>query len=131
WETLAAAQQIAAALSQPVSAAVLGQGIDALAGELTARQLDKAYVVEHALVAAYTPDAYSAALRQLIAAVGPSLVLFPHTYQVRDYLPKLATALGRVAVSDVVSHRVENGNLVLVRQLFQGKVNAAVHFAAA
>ncbi len=56
-------------------------------------------------------------------------MLFPHTYQVRDFLPKLATALGRVAVSDVVAHRVENGELVLVRQLFQGKMNADVRFA--
>jgi electron transfer flavoprotein alpha subunit len=59
------------------------------------------------------------------------LVLFPHTYQVRDFLPKLATALDRVAVSDVVAHRVENGAPVLVRQLFQGKVNADVRFASA
>ena len=34
-----------------------------------------------------------------------------------------------MAVSDVVAHRVENGKLVLVRQLFQGKVNADVRFA--
>ena len=129
-ETLAAAQQIGAALHQPVSAAVLGQGIEALAGELASRALEKAYLVEHALLAAYTPDGYSAALRQLIAAVKPSLVLFPHTYQVRDFLPKLATALGRVAVSDVVSHRIEGGNIVLVRQLFQGKVNVDVRFVA-
>src|SRR5262249_35023546 len=53
-----------------------------------------------------------------------------HTYQVRDFLPKLATSLNRVAVSDVVSHRAENGQLVLVRQLFQGKVNADVRFAS-
>src|SRR5262249_10787200 len=52
-----------------------------------------------------------------------------HTYQVRDFLPKLATSLNRVAVSDVVSHRVEGGAVVLVRQLFQGKVNADVRFA--
>ncbi len=51
----------------------------------------------------------------------PSIVLFPHTYQVRDFLPKLATALEQVAVSDVVAHRIEDGKLVLVRQLFQGK----------
>jgi electron transfer flavoprotein alpha subunit len=130
WETLAAAQQIAGALHQPASAAVLGQGIETLTGELASRALEKAYLVEHTLLAAYTPDGYSAALRQLIAAVKPSLVLFPHTYQVRDFLPKLATALGRVAVSDVVSHRIEGGNIVLVRQLFQGKVNVDVRFAA-
>jgi electron transfer flavoprotein alpha subunit len=48
---------------------------------------------------------------------------------VRDFLPKLATSLGKVAVSDVVSHHVESGQLVLVRQLFQGKVNSDTRFA--
>jgi electron transfer flavoprotein alpha subunit len=66
--------------------------------------------VEHALLETYTPDAYTAGLKQLLDQVKPSLVVFPHSYQVRDYLPKLATALGRVAVSDVVAHRVENGH---------------------
>ncbi|PWU04899.1 MAG: electron transfer flavoprotein subunit alpha/FixB family protein [Terriglobia bacterium] len=130
WETLAAAQQIGGALNRPVAAAVLGHGIDSLSGELAAQRLDKAYVVEHPLLAAYTPDAYAASLRQLMAAVKPSLVLCPHTYQVRDFLPKLATSLDRVAVSDVVSHRIDGGNLVLVRQLFQGKVNVDVRFAS-
>ena len=63
--------------------------------------------------------------------MNPEYVLLPHTYQVRDFLPKLATALGTVAVSDVVAHRVDSGALVLVRQLFQGKVNSDVRFAGA
>ena len=130
WETLSAAQQLSRELGVPASAAVLGDGIGGLAAELAAHQLEKAYVVEHELLRSYTPEAYSIALRQLVDRVNPRLVLFPHTYQVRDFLPKLATSLGRVAVSDVVSHRVENGTVVLVRQLFQGKVNADVRFAA-
>jgi electron transfer flavoprotein alpha subunit len=130
WETLAAAQQFARELNQPVSAAVLGHGIESLAAELTSKQLDKAFAVEHPLLASYTPDAYAAALRQFIDHTQPSLVLFPHSYQVRDFLPKLATAVGRVAVSDVVAHRVTDGSLVLVRQLFQGKVYADFRFAA-
>ncbi len=69
---------------------------------LPRKQLEKVYAVEHELLKDYTPDGYSAALRQLIEQVKPALVLFPHTYQVRDFLPKLATALGTVAVSDVV-----------------------------
>jgi len=130
FETLAAAQQLAGELGTTASAAVIGQGIGALAGELTSKQLDKVFVVEHDLLKYYTPDAYTAALRQLIAKASPAIVLFPHTYQVRDFLPKLATAHDRVAVSDVVSHRVENGEVVLVRQLFQGKVSADVRWAS-
>jgi electron transfer flavoprotein alpha subunit len=131
WETLAAAQQLARETNQPASAAVAGHGIQALGAELGSRQFEKAYVVEHPLLESYTPDAYAAALRQLVERVKPTLVLFPHSYQVRDFLPKLATSLGRVAVSDVISHRVEGGNVTLVRQLFQGKVNADVRFASA
>jgi electron transfer flavoprotein alpha subunit len=129
FETLAAAQQLAGELNTTASAAVLGQGVDALAAELAGKQLDRVYAVEHELLKEYTPDAWSSALGQLIAQVKPSYVLFPHTYQVRDFLPKLATAMGKVAVNDVVGHRVEGGGVVLVRQLFQGKVNVDVRFA--
>jgi len=119
-ETLAAGQQIAKELGTTVSAAIFGGSVDA--------DVEKVYSVEHDLLKEYTPDAYTSALKQLIANVTPEYVLFPHTYQVRDFLPKLATSLGKVAVSDVVAHRVDGGRLVLVRQLFQGKVNADVRF---
>ena len=128
WETLAAAQQLGAELGQPVSAAVIGGDVTALAGELAGKQLERVYAVEHALLKDYTPDGYTAALGQLIAAAKPRVVLFPHTYQVRDFAPKLATSRERVMVSDVVSHRVDGGELVLVRQLFQGKMNVDVRF---
>lgn len=129
FETLAAAQQFAQELNTTASAAVLGDAVDPLAAELATKQLEKVHAVEHALLKDYTPEGYSLALRQLIEQVKPTLVLFPHTYQVRDFIPKLATSLGKVAVSDVVSHRIDNGQIVFVRQLFQGKVNADVRFA--
>jgi len=109
---------------------VLGHSIGPLAAELAPKHLEKVYAVEHALLQDYTPDAYTIALRQLLELAQPSIVLFPQTYQVRDFLPKLAASLGKVAVSDAISHRVEDGQLVLVRQLFQGKVNVDSRFAA-
>jgi electron transfer flavoprotein alpha subunit len=137
FETLAAAQQLATELGTTASAAVLGHGVEALANELASKQLDKVYAFEHELLKEYTPDAYCVALGQAIDQFHPNVILFPHTYQVRDFLPKLATARKRIAVSDVVGHRVEGGRPILVRQLFQGKVNADVrltgdfpHFAS-
>jgi electron transfer flavoprotein alpha subunit len=85
-------------------------------------------VLEHELLKDYTPDGYVLALKQLIIAHQPQYVIFPHTYQVRDFAPKLATAFDRVLVSDVISHRVENGAPILVRQLFQGKINSDIRF---
>ncbi|SPF39525.1 electron transfer flavoprotein, alpha subunit [Candidatus Sulfopaludibacter sp. SbA4] len=130
WETLAAAQQIARELDTTASAAFVRPGGHGFADELARKQLEKVYLVDHELLNGYTPDGYAIALRQLIDRAAPRLVLFSHTYQVRDFLPKLATSLGKVAVTDVVAHRVDNGQVVLVRQLFQGKVNVDVRFAA-
>jgi electron transfer flavoprotein alpha subunit len=125
WETLAAGQQLANDLGKPAFAAVVGKGIDNLAAELGQKKLAKVHAVQHDLLAQYTPDAYTAAIEQLIKAHSPSFVFFPHTYQVRDFVPKLATRFGTTMISDVVSyHRDGGGSPVLVRQLFQGKLNA-------
>jgi len=84
----------------------------------------KVHALQHPRLAHYTADGYTAALAALIESNTPSIVLFPHTYQVRDFAPKLATRFSQVLVSDVTSIRADAGALVLVRQLFQGKLNA-------
>ena len=134
WEALAAGQQIADALGTDVSVAVLGSNdsgpaVDSLAQELAGNQVSRVLALQHELLGDYTPDGYASALRQLIEKVSPHLVLFPHTYQVRDFGPKLATSLGRPFLSDAIAVRVEEGELVFVRQLFQGKMNADVALA--
>jgi electron transfer flavoprotein alpha subunit len=133
FETLAAGQQIAKELGVPCQAAVAGSAPlgGSLAGDLADKQLSKAFMVEHPLLDKYTPDAYVQAFRQLIEQTKPTLVLLPHTYQVRDFGPRLATALGRVLVSDLTGHKIDAGQLVCIRQLFQGKINADVRFTAA
>src|SRR5579862_2533353 len=84
FETLAAAQQIAAQTNSRLAAAVIGKGVAAMAGELAATKLDEVLLVEHDLLAAYTPDGYTLPLQPAIAQAKPDLVLLPHTYQVRD-----------------------------------------------
>jgi len=127
-ETLAAAQQIAAETKSRLAAVVIGKGVAALAGELAATKLDEVLLVEHDLLATYTPDGYAAALRQTIAQAKSDLVLLPHTYQVRDFAPKLAASLGKGMIGDCVGYRHENGKLIFVRQMFQGKTAADVVF---
>jgi electron transfer flavoprotein alpha subunit len=84
--------------------------------------------VEHDLLDAYTADGYCAALKQVIESAKPELVLFPHTYQVRDFAPKLAAMLGKGMIGDCIGYRNEGGKLVFVRQMFQGKTAADVIF---
>src|SRR5271168_153281 len=128
FETLAAAQQAAAATGATISAAVVGKGVGALAKELAGYKVAEVIAVEHELLEKYTPDGYTLALKQAIADAKPDFVFFPHTYQVRDFAPKLAASLGRGMIADCVAMRHENGRLVFVRQMFQGKTAADVVF---
>jgi electron transfer flavoprotein alpha subunit len=132
FETLVAAQQMAAA--QPgsrVAGVVIGKGVRGLADELAANQLAEVLLVEHDLLDRYTPDGFTIALGQAVTQFQPDLVLFPHTYQVRDYAPKLAASLGKGMIGDCIGYRAEKDRVVFVRQMFQGKTAADVSFAGA
>src|SRR5580698_9749978 len=128
FETLAAAQQIAQQTQSTVTGVVIGKGVAPLADELAAYQLDEVLLVEHDLLEKYTPDGFSIALKQVIESAKPDLVLLPHTYQVRDYAPKLAASLKKGMIGDCTGYRHENGKLVFVRQMFQGRTAADVVF---
>jgi len=129
WETLTAGQAIAAETGWPLEAAVAGGSVAALATEVAGKKVGKVYSIENAKLEPYTPDAFAAALKQFIAAKQPKLVLMPHTYQVRDFVPKLATAMGRTVISDAIGYKKEGEKLVFTRQMFQGKFVADVSFA--
>ena len=128
FETLAAAQQIARETGSSLSAVVIGKGVAALASELAASQLDEVLLAEHDLLEKYTPDGFSLALRQVIETVKPDLILLPHTYQVRDFAPKLAASMGKGMIGDCTGYRQEGGKLIFVRQMFQGRTAADVVF---
>jgi electron transfer flavoprotein alpha subunit len=131
FETLVAAQQIAAATAGTITAAVVGKNVTTLAEELAAKNVAEVLAVENELLQNYTPDGYCIALKQIVESTKPDLVLFPHTYQVRDFAPKLAAMLGRGMVGDCVGFRREGEKLIFVRQMFQGKTAADVSFVGA
>ena len=131
FETLAAAQQIAKDTSSVVGVVVVGKGVAAFAGELAAKNVAEVLSVEHDLLEAYTPDGFCVALKQVVESAKPDLVLFPHTYQVRDFAPKLAAMLGKGMIGDCIGYKFEGGKLIFVRQMFQGKTAADVTFAGA
>jgi electron transfer flavoprotein alpha subunit len=121
-EVVAAGWQIADALGTTLECASIGTEFSAVEGEKTITS----WTIQHDLLEDYTADAYTSALEALIRKTNPKVVLFPHTYQVRDFAPKLATRFGRPFVSDVIATRMDSGAPVFVRQLFQGKLNGDV-----
>jgi len=128
WETLTAGQSLAAETACTLEAAVVGSSIANFANEVAGKKVAKVYALESPKLEPYTPDGFVAALKQFIAAKQPKLVLMPHTYQVRDFVPKLATAMGGAVISDCVGYKKEGEKLLFTRQMFQGKLAADVSF---
>jgi electron transfer flavoprotein alpha subunit len=126
WETIAAAQQLAA--GQPITILVpaadpgVGAGV---AAELATADVLEVVTVAHAALEPYTPDGYTAALEQAITSLAPSIVLLPHTYQTRDFAPKLAARMDRALITDVTAIKT-SGETAFVRPMFQGKLTADV-----
>jgi electron transfer flavoprotein alpha subunit len=130
WETITAGQAIAAATGWALEAAVVGANGASVAAEVAAKKVAKVYSIESLKLEPYTPDAFASALKQFLATKQPTLVLMPHTYQVRDFVPKLVTAMQRTVISDCVGFKYEGGKVLFTRQMFQGKLAADVSFTS-
>jgi len=122
WETIAAAQQ----MDGDITVLVPGGSVRNVAGELAAAQVKEVVPVEHRSLEPYTPDGFTAALQDAIAQLSPTYVLLPHTYQTRDFAPKLAARLDRAIITDVVAIKRAGSDTAFVRPMFQGKLTADV-----
>ncbi len=120
FEAVAAANILAAQSGAKATAVVIGAQTEALANEAATKGVGKVVRIEHALLSPYTSDGYTVALEQFIKSESPDYVVFPHTYQVRDYAPALAARLGRVLIGDVTA--ISDGP-VFIRSLMQGRLS--------
>ncbi len=129
WETLTAGQALSASTGWTLEAAVQGHEIASVAAEVATKKVAKVYAVESGKLDPYTPGAFVSALQQLIQSKQPKIVIVPHTYQVRDFIPKLATAMGRTVISDCIGFKKDGEKLLFTRQMFQGKFVADISFS--
>jgi electron transfer flavoprotein alpha subunit len=127
WEAMAAAHALAASLSLPVDVALVSNADNPILKTIQGKAQRTVYAIDHALLHAYTADGYTAACAQLIEHAKPAYVVFPHTYQVRDFAPRLATRFKQVLISDVTGIEAGGAQPSFVRQLLQGKLNAEYH----
>ncbi|HSI88873.1 MAG TPA: electron transfer flavoprotein subunit alpha/FixB family protein [Pyrinomonadaceae bacterium] len=125
-EAIAAAQAIGKDLGLK-AAAVIPCGKECpLAEEIAKYDLEKVIVAKNEKLGTYTPDAYADAWEQVIKAENPQYVIMAHTYQVRDFAPKVAARHGREVVGDCIRYKADGGKLILTRRIFLGKLDADV-----
>ena len=125
-EAITAAQSIGKELGLRVSAVIACDKDCSLAQEIAGYDLEKVILAKNEKLGTYTPDGYADAWEQVIKATNPEYLVMAHTYQVRDFAPKVAARLGREVVGDCIRYRVEGGKLILTRRMFLGKLDADV-----
>jgi electron transfer flavoprotein alpha subunit len=124
---------------------LLGEGLDAAAQEVAQRDLAAVHVADHPVLARYTPGATIGVLAPALAEARPDFVLFPHTYQTVDFVPRLAQRAGTGLLPEVTGFSVAGGGeaagggggrqaaggLVWTRPVLGGKLQARVRVRGA
>ena len=125
-EAIAAGQKLAGETGGTTTAVVLGSGNQTLAQDIAGYDLAKVIYVDDPKLADYTPDAYAAAMEQVVRAADPQYVIMSHTYLVRDFAPKLAARFSKGLISDCVRMNIDGGKATFTRRIFLGKLDADV-----
>lgn len=123
-ELIGAAQRLGAG---PVSAMVIGSGVDSAAGSITG--VEKTYVVDDALLAEYTTDGFTQASAAVVAQADPAIVLLGQTNTGRDLAPALSFKLGTAVAMDTTSLEMKDGKLHTTRPAYGGNARAVNGFA--
>ncbi|MGI8789115.1 MAG: electron transfer flavoprotein subunit alpha/FixB family protein [Pyrinomonadaceae bacterium] len=125
-EAIAAVQSIGKDLNLKVTAILPCDKDCALAQEISQYDVEKVIVAKNEKLNIYTPDGYADAFEQIIKQTNPQYVVMAHTYQVRDFTPKVAARFGKEVVGDCIRYRNDGGKLIFTRRIFLGKLDADV-----
>ncbi len=125
-EVIVAGQELATALGADLDIGLIGGDLEKAAAELGNVTASRLFLISDAALEPYRAEAQNLASQALVKELAPQFVLTPHTYLVRDYVPRLAASFKRMLINDCVGFREENGQVVFQRQLFGGKVYADV-----
>ena len=117
-EAIAGAQKIGG----NITALVIGDNSDAISIELSSIAIEKTLVVKHELVSSYNSDGYTEVIAQVIQSTDPDMVVIGHTYQTRDFMPRVSARLDIPFIPDIIY--VEQDSYT--KQVLNSKLNSSV-----
>ena len=120
-EAIAGAQKMGGS----ISALAIGENADAMAGELSSIDITEVITINHDLVSSYNADGYSDVVSQVIKSESPKTIVAGHSYQTRDFMPRVSAKLDIPFIPDIIS--MDDG---IVKQVLNAKLNALVTTSA-
>ena len=123
-EVLGEAARIAEQLGGAAEAVLIGNGVAPLADNLVSHGAVKVYLLEDTSLEKYSPESYGEALASVIQERAPWAVFLPATAWGKDLAPRVAARIGAGLASDCTGFEVADGQLLITRPIFAGKVIA-------
>ena len=120
-EAIAGAQKMGGS----IAALAIGVNADAMAGELSGVDITEVITINHDLVSSYNADGYSDVVSQVIKSESPKTIVAGHSYQTRDFMPRVSAKLDIPFIPDIIS--MDDG---IVKQVLNAKLNALVTTSA-
>ena len=117
-EAISGAQKIGG----DITALVIGENAELISSELSNFQIEKTFMVNHELVPSYNADGYKEIIKQVIESVSPNVIITGHTYQARDFMPRISASLDIPFIPDVIE--VEDN--IYIKQVLNSKLNASI-----
>ncbi|HPG38273.1 MAG TPA: electron transfer flavoprotein subunit alpha/FixB family protein [bacterium] len=129
-EAVSQAGKLAGALGQPVTALIIGAGVQAKSAQLGEYGATTVLTADDAKLANYNPDYYKAVVVKAVQETGAATVIFSATTQGNDLAPRVAATLQTSLAADCIALDATGGKLLAERSLFAGKVFAKIELAA-
>ena len=117
-EAISGAQRIGG----DITALVIGENAESVSNELSNFQIEKTVIVDHELVPSYNVDGYKEIIKQVVDSISPNIIITGHTYQARDFMPRVSAALDIPFIPDIV----ELENSIYIKQVLNSKLNASI-----
>ena len=121
-ESITAAQTMAKGRGFSIAALVMGSNADELATQVSNYDIGEVLKLQHDLLSSYSSDGYAEAVKQVVEKESPKYVFFGHTYQVRDYVPKISAKLMKPFLVDNVLMNSDEEETVFTKQMFNAKL---------
>ena len=121
-EMLTKGRELSQKTNMDLTAVLLGYNVKEFAKKL-ADQTKRVLIVDDARLENFNAEAYQKVLSNLISERKPPLTLIGHTAFGVDLAPSLATELNAPLATDCIDVDFEEEKLVVVRQVYGGKVN--------
>jgi|TARA_Y100000996_G_scaffold102954_1_gene75150 electron transfer flavoprotein alpha subunit len=121
----------ALSLSQEI-AANSGAELSLLTFSQSAAEELKSYTSNEILLAKddnlndYNPLFYTAAVEKVMSENSFDLLILAHTYQARDWVPRLSARCNIPFISDCIDYSIEGDDIDWVRSLYRAKINCKV-----